>query len=145
MILILKKIAASTLVPDIEDFVGPAIKGGFLRKSGRIESVIIQKLERGGKKDFEYNALVRIEPSSAAKRAIKMLNRKSLNGKHINVAEFHLRLRGNDRRVGRYKKLDDRRRADRRRLNLVVVDVTEQRKTAQIDQTRFGWSSDITL
>lgn len=41
MIVILKRISATTRVHDIESFIEPVLQGGFLKKTGRIESLKI--------------------------------------------------------------------------------------------------------
>lgn len=145
MILILKKISPSTIVPDIESFIHPALEGGFWKKKGKIESVKIQMIEQLGSDKVEYNALVSVEPDTVGERVIKMLNRKPINGKYINVSEFHFRHRDNERRTSRYSKANDRRNADRRRSSLEIKDVTDQRKTPLVDHSRVGWSTDVTL
>ncbi|MDD2760254.1 MAG: hypothetical protein PHH11_08155 [Methylomonas sp.] len=133
MILILKKISEKTRVPDIENFIAPVLKGGFLKKTGRIESLRIQTIRQAGDSHVEYQAIVDVTPDPVAKRIIKLLNRKCLNGKHINIAEYHFRHFSNDRRHGRYKPPHDRRIADRRRKQVEIVDITAERKGARID------------
>ena len=145
MILILKRISHSTLVPDIEVFILPALKGGLFAKSGHLEKISIQMLRAANCEAAEFNALVRIEPDAAAKRVIKQLHRKPLNGKPINIAEYYLRLRDNDRRGSGQKPLTDRRRKDRRRSDLQLTDITAERKTLANSQTIKGWETDITL
>ena len=140
MILILKRITENTRVPDIEDFLRPVLQGGFLRKTGRIESLKIQLHKVGDKK--EYHALVSIEPSVVAQRVIKQLNRKMLCGKAINIAEFHFRHFSNDRRQSRYRPLHDRRKADRRRKGVEIHDITVTRSGVNIDYDLFGLRSD---
>lgn len=145
MILILKRISHSTLVPDIEVFILPALKGGLFTKSGRLEKISIQMLRAANSDAAEFNALVRVVPDAVAKRVIKQLNRKPLNGKPINIAEYYLRLRDNDRRGSSQKPPTDRRRQDRRRADLQLTDITAQRKTLTATQPVKGWETDITL
>lgn len=145
MNLILKKISPSTLVPDIEVFVAPALKGGLFTKPGKVENITIQALKESQIAKSEFNALVRVQPHVVGKRIIKLLNRKPLNGKPINISEFHFRLRANDRRIKGNQHSDDRRRRDRRRMGLDIVDVTEQRKIAPNAKVVQGWNTDITL
>jgi len=132
MILILKRIDRETRVADIEDFLAPALKGGFLRKSGRLDSVAIQKHSQAGGVYSEYHAIVRIEPERVAKRVIKRLNRKRLIGKPINIAEFHFRSYTNDRE-GRYQTLSGQRSACRRRKDMEIVDITAKRQGLRLD------------
>lgn len=145
MILILKRISESTLVPDIESFISPALKGGLFTKSGNLVKISIQMLTAANSDKAEFNALVRIEPDAVAKRIIKQLNRKPLNGKPINISEYYLRLRDNDRRGNNYRQSNDRRHKDRRRLDLQLTDITTQRKTFVAPQAIKGWETDITL
>lgn len=145
MILILKRISYSTLVPDIESFISPALKGGLFAKSGNLVKISIQMLTAANLDQAEFNALIRVEPDAVAKRIIKQLNRKQLNGKPINISEYSLRLRGNDRRDSGHRQANDRRRKDRRRVDLQLTDITDQRKTFAIPQTIKGWETDITL
>jgi len=122
MIIILKHIPANTLRKDIEDFVKPALKGGLLRKSGRIEriSMLVQKVP--GMSGFEHHALVEITPESIARKAIHKLNGKRLKNKNINVNEYQTRLWHNDPRINRepIEETLNKRKGDRRRRNLEV-------------------------
>lgn len=146
MILILKRINPTTLVPDIESFIKPALTGGLFVRSGNLEKINIQMLQAANHDQQEFNALVRVEPDAAGKRVIKQLNRKPLKGKPINISEYFLRFRENDRRNKQLNKHDDRRRQDRRRSDLEVVDITGQRKTEAMEHnTVKGWGTDITL
>ena len=130
--LILKRISETTRVPDIEEFIAQALRGGFLKKAGRMESVVIQMHHQPGTAHREYHAIISVEPDVAAKRVVKLLNRKRLNGKPINIAELHLRHHSNDRH-GHYQTLHDRLAACRRRKDIEIVDITAERKGARID------------
>lgn len=145
MILILKRISPTTIIPDIERFFEPCIKGGLLQRTGRIHSIKIHLLIHPHSEKQEFNALVEVEPDSVARRVMKQLNRKPLNGKHINIEEYHFRSRHNDRRVSRYQNLLDRRRNDRRRIGMEVRDITAHKKTHLDPRAKAGWSTDITL
>jgi len=122
MIIILKNIPANTQTKEIEEFIWPAVKGGFLSKSGEIESIQIK-----GQRDIqlnltEFHALVRIEPNAVAVRVIKKLNRKPFKGKHTAIDEFHHRNWHNDRRTDAQQTVKDRRHADRRRSHLEMIE-----------------------
>ncbi len=137
MNVILKRIGETTTVPDIEGFIEPALRGGLLKRPGRIERLRIERLQQPGSSHVEYDAVVRIESDAVAQRVIKTLNRKRCNGKLIDVCEYHLRHREDDRRIGRYRplkgnRLEDRRVGDRRRWNLEITDITEERKKPKI-------------
>lgn len=117
MIIILKNIPANTEDEQIEDFIQPALNGGFLSKNGYIEDILILALNDRKTHRVEYYGLVRITPDSVAKRVIKKLNRKKISGKHINVSDYRIRHWQNDPRINRAKidKLLDKRRGERRR------------------------------
>lgn len=145
MILILKRISPSTLLPDIELFISPVLKGGLFSKSGNLAKISIQMLQPANLDQPEFNALVRVEPDVVAQRVIKRLNRKLLKGKPINVAEYCLRQRDNDRRNKSVNLANDRRRRERRRLDLKIIDITRQQDIAERPQPTKGWDTDITL
>lgn len=128
MILILKRLGEATKIADIENFLEPALRGSLFKKAGWIESLTIQKIETSDQKEAEYHAIVDIRPDSAAKRAIKTLNRKQCKGKRINVAQYFLRYKLNDRRLNnQHNTQHNLRKGERRRSNLQVSDVTKQK------------------
>lgn len=127
MILILKKISNTTRIHHIEDFITPALAGGFLKKSGQIESLTIKKIDFREQGLAEHNAIIDIKPDVVAKRVVTLLNRKRCNGKCINIAEYVIRYRHNDRRSVCQPFIHDLRKADRRRLNMRVIDITQER------------------
>jgi hypothetical protein len=118
MIIILKKIPANTTERQVEAFVSPVLKGGMFSASGQIENISFWRYEIVQTETFEYYALVDVEPDSVAKRVIKQLDKKAINGKHVALQEYHARHWSNDRRV--FKSVIERgssnkRKADRRR------------------------------
>ena len=145
MILILKRISPSVMPTDIESFITPALKGGLFSKSGTLEKISIKMLQAANADKPEFNALVRVEPDTVGQRIIKQLNRKALKGKPINVAKYYLRQQDNDRRSSRVNLPNDRRKKERRRLNLNVIDLTRQQKAADRTQQVKSWNTDITL
>jgi hypothetical protein len=132
-------------VLDIESFLQPILKGGLFIKSGNLEKINIQKLQPANQDKPEFNALVRVEPDGVGQRVIKQLNRKPLNGKPINISEYFLRFCENDRRNRQINKHNDRRRHDRRRSGLQIVDITGQGKSDDTHRNINGWGTDITL
>lgn len=136
VIIILKNIPGHTEKQQIEDFISPAIKGGLLRKSGSIDKIAIQLQKDSVKHTVEYHALVTITPDSAAIKAIKKLNKKRINGRHILVAEYHIRTWHNDPRINREPNHEvvEQRKGDRRRRNLETQLKAEQRATHQLFQ-----------
>lgn len=145
MVLILKRISPTTVVPDIESFFRPHIRGGLLNRSGVISSIKIHMLKPPNSDKMEFNALVEVEPDAVARRVMRQLNRKPLNGKHINIVEYHFRNRANDRRVSRYQNLLDRRNTDRRRIGMEVRDVTAHKMKHIDERAKTGWTTDVTL
>ncbi|MGR9116166.1 MAG: RNA recognition motif domain-containing protein [Gammaproteobacteria bacterium] len=128
MIVFLRRIPAGTKKYEISAFLDQALNGGLFTKSGRIDDIQILKLRDKWSNSVEYHGLVRIEPEAAAKRVIKMLNRKPINGKPINVREYFLRNWHNDRRLRMNHfeaEIQERRKSDRRRNHLEIerVDV----------------------
>ncbi|MEQ1530279.1 MAG: RNA-binding protein [Methylococcales bacterium] len=127
MIIIIKNIPASTTEEDLEEFITPALKGGWLSKNGVIETISIKAQKDTTSNTFKYNGLIRIMPDSVAERVIKRLNRKRVNGRHILVTEFHIRNWHNDPRISRHQineELQDNRKIDRRR-RYVEIDLDE--------------------
>ncbi len=124
MIIVLKKIAKTTKKYEIEAFIEPALKGGLLKSSGYIESISIRVVKDTKLDILEYYGLVKISPDSAAKRVIKKLSGKELNGQQIGVSQFFVRDGRNDRRTNFRvsAKFLDKRKGDRRRPYLEKVE-----------------------
>ena len=132
MHIILVRIPADTTPHDIADFLEPALKRSFFVRKGIIEKIEIQIFHDSWINAKEYHGLVKIEPDTAARRVIKKLNRKAINGKHIAVREYHIRNWHNDPRLRHTPfnlKFSDRRKADRRRTHLQVLTEDEVRFT----------------
>ena len=124
MFVILKRIHDQVRANDIHFFLEPALQGGFFKKTGHIQSIKIEMIQDKDANKTEINALVDVEPDAVAQRVIKNLNRKSCNGKPINIAEYFYRYHGNDPRQSVFEPEINRRKADRRRKNLQVTDIT---------------------
>jgi hypothetical protein len=125
VIIIIKNIPANTSEEDIEEFISPALKGGWLSKNGAIESISIKAQKDTLLNIIKYHGLVRIMPDSVGERVIKQLNRKRINGRNILVNEYHIRNWHNDPRISRHQlneELPDQRKADRRR-RYVEIDI----------------------
>ena len=121
MIIILKKIPFNTTEIQIENFLETAVKGGLLSKSGYIDNISFLAKKQIETDKIEYHGLVTILPDSIAKRAIKKLNGKMLNGKYIVIAEYKNRSWHNDQRVNPIIKIEsDRRKGDRRLKSIEV-------------------------
>lgn len=125
MNLILKRVNENIDVSDIKLFLQPALKGGVFKKTGKIDSIKIQMLQEIGSEKTEYHSLVVVYPDEVALRVIKILNRKPCNGKPINISEYVIRQAINDRRQDQGQIALNRRKADRRRNNVQIHDVTE--------------------
>lgn len=124
MILIIKKINATTRVAQIEEFLAPALKGGLLKRKGVLERLEIKMFRHPDLASPEYHAIIKIEPDAVARRVIQRLNRKICDGKPVNICEYHVRYRTNDRREVMQSTRNDRRVIDRRRKNIDITDVT---------------------
>jgi len=83
MVIILRRIPKNTNEEDVLEFLEPALKGSFFKKSGHIESIQKLVLKDTEKKTIEFHVLVAIDSESAANRVIKMLNRKLFKNKPI--------------------------------------------------------------
>ncbi len=124
MILFLRKIPTDTTRTDIVEFLDPVLKGGFLQSKGHIENIELIILKDEDSKTVEHHALVTIDSESAGKRAIKKLNRKALNGKHIMIHEYVFRSWQNDPREndGEWnEELQNKRKHSRRRDHLTRI------------------------
>lgn len=126
MVIILSKIPAGTQKQDIADYVHPVLRGSFCLKKGSIRAIHMLALKDKRLNQFDYYALVRIEPDAAAELAIKKLNKKPLKGKQIAVREYtYKRIWHNDRRTNDAVCMlagKDRRRFHRRRDHLENID-----------------------
>ena len=124
MIVFFRRIPADTRKRDVVEFIGPALKGGVLQKSGRIEDIKILVFKDTQTKILEYHCLVTIDSDTVANRVIKKLNRKAFKGKYIAVREYFHRSWHNDSRVNMQEwneELANKRQTDRRRPRLEVV------------------------
>ncbi|MFI3184803.1 MAG: hypothetical protein QX198_02345 [Methylococcaceae bacterium] len=121
MMIILKNIPANTGNQKIEDFIRPAVNGGLLNKSARIENISI--LEKNTHADkIEYHGVVRITPDSAVKRIIKRLNGQRISGRRVSVTEYQTRSWHNDPRIslGQLNGSSDKRQCERRQQYVEV-------------------------
>ncbi|MGZ8153377.1 MAG: hypothetical protein ACXW0Q_12200 [Methylovulum sp.] len=133
MVIILKNILGTTRKQDIENFIAPVLKGGFLRRSGRLINVSIVAYRDIKLNVLIYHGLVDINPDSVAERVIKKLNRKAIKGKYIGINEYHIRNWRNDPRSHARKMsnpLKDKRICDRRNLNLEIEEAVVQEFTS---------------
>ncbi len=121
MLIILKNIPANANNIKIEEFIRPAVKGGLFSKSGYIKNISIIV-----KKDIKthitkHHGVVTIEPDFVAKRTIKKLNGKRMNGRCVAITEYVNRSWHNDPRMNPIvKKYHDNRKHDRRCQSVYV-------------------------
>lgn len=132
MMIILKNIPANTGNQKIEDFIRPAVDGGFLTKSGHIESISILEKNNGTDK-IEYHGLVKISPDSAVNRIINKLNGKRISGRRVIVSEYQHRSWQNDPRIsqGQINYFSDKRQVDRRQ-HYVEVQLKVERDISEL-------------
>lgn len=125
MIIFLRRIPGNTKKHEIIDFINPILKGGLFQKSGHIEQIKILVLKNTQNNILEFHGLVTIDSEQVGKRIIKKLNRKYFKDKPIAVREYHHRTWHNDPRINMHEQneeLVNRRRSDRRRARLEVVE-----------------------
>jgi hypothetical protein len=140
MIMILKRINDNINVADIRVFLEPALAGGLFKSAGYVKNLQILKFLTNDAKISECHAILRIDPDRVAKRVIKQLNRKPFLGKPINVVRYFVRDVYNDPRKSRYQIANNRRKADRRRANLKVIDITSDCRWQRVEPTReINW------
>ncbi len=127
MLILILRIPRDTNKYDLIKFLEPVIKGGLFSKPGNIESIDIMVHENSNIETSPRHALIRIEPDAAARRVVAKLNKKLLNGKHVNVREFYLRSWHNDPRNKSLHNaaaiFKERRTGERRKNKLTVIDV----------------------
>lgn len=124
MVIILRRIPASTRNSEIVSYLQPVLKGGLFHADGQIENVRILTLKDTSRQTIEHHGLVTIDSDAAAKRVIKQLNRKPFKDKTIIVREYFHRSWHNDPRVnmGQWnEELENKRKGSRRRARLQVV------------------------
>ena len=124
MLIFLANIPKNTTKRDIIDFLNPVIKNGLFPKKGIIESLEILIYEDSNSTTSPHFGLVRIEPDSAANRAIKKLNKTPLKGKRITVREYCVRSWRNDPRAktqNLWGNFQNRRRGERRQNKLMLL------------------------
>jgi hypothetical protein len=116
MVIILKNIPAKTKKREIKDFITPAVKGSWLRRSGQIQSIFVLSQKNIQTHTIQNHILVEIFPDLVAERVIKALNRKTIAGQYIAVCEYKIRNWRNDPRINKSvcKIIKDRRIGDRR-------------------------------
>lgn len=127
MLVLFRNIPLNTQKLDLELYIAPALKCGLadiFQRQGNVLEINIVRLQDQDLNTLEAHGLVRIEPDKAALRVIRRLNRKSINGRRINVRKYLNRSWHNDLRVkvgNLPSELKNRRKQDRRRKNLIAV------------------------
>lgn len=133
MLIFLARIQPNTSKRDIVDFISPVLKGGLFAPKGVLKNIEIMVLRDSRTNVIENHAIVQVEPDKAALRVVNKLNRKKLNGKPINVRQYHIQNRENDPRLkNRYPapKFKEKRLSERRRDSLERL---EQQDTVKFE------------
>ena len=128
MLIFLARIQPNTTKRDIVDFISPVLKGGLFAPKGILKNIEIMVLRDSRTNATENHAIVKVEPDKAALKVIRKLNRKKLNGKPINVRQYHIQQRENDVRLkNRYPapKFKEKRLGERRRDSLERLEKQE--------------------
>lgn len=119
MNIFLRRIPANTQHAEISEFVGPALKNGLFNKSGQILNIEILALRDTRLDSIEYHGLVTLDSEWSAKRAIKNLKNRRLNGRYVLVRPYYHRSWDNDHRQQQTHADDaaflEKRHGDRRR------------------------------
>lgn len=124
MNIFLRRIPANTKHAEISEFVAPALKSGFFRKSGRILNVEILALQDTRVGTIEYHGLVTLDSEVAVQNAVRGLKNRRLNGRMVVVRPYYHRSWYNDPRQKQgsaSEKYIEKRKGDRRRGRYLQV------------------------
>lgn len=142
MIIFLRKIPAGTKLSELTDFVTPALKGGWFRKSGRIINVEILTLHDIRLNTYEFHGLVTVEPDAMGFKAIKRLKGRRFKDKLIIVRQYFQRSWKNDHRLHSLQADSDiaeKRKMNRRRgKDLEIVKDISEKFSSEGDFFRKG-------
>lgn len=137
MNIFLRRIPANTKHVEISEFVSPALKSGFFRKSGRILNVEILALQDSRIGTIEYHGLVTLDSEVAVQNAVRGLKNRRLNGRMVVVRPYFHRSWYNDPRQQQNlanEKYLEKRKGDRRRgRNLQVIKNVSDRFNSEDD------------
>lgn len=88
MKVILKYVPKNITYKQIFHFVKPTLDGGLFIKFGKIKDVSVLAHKDGLSQAVDFHVILDIQPDEVAKRVVKKLHRKKLNGQHIDVMEY---------------------------------------------------------
>jgi hypothetical protein len=126
MIILFTNIPNDSYYSDISNIVEPVIKGGLFKAKGAINAIEIIALKENDTDTPEFQALVNIEPETAALRVIQKLHRMQVRGCRIMVREYIIRNEENDKRnktTNMGWSFGDRRKNSCRRRDLKVYKI----------------------
>lgn len=133
MFVIIKNLHQNTTIDDLEKFVAPAISGRFFQRKGSIKALKIIELTTRKGSSVERHGIVRVDSDSTKKRLVKFLNNRSINKVSYAVDEYVIRHWSADHRSNGLsvsslakKQIPDRRKSDRRRSSLRMVEVCQK-------------------
>ena len=86
MKIILKYVPKNTTYQQIFHFLKPTLAGGLFIKLGEIKGVLVFVHKHGFSQAVDFHVILDIQPDEVAKRVVKKLHRKKLNGQHKCVA-----------------------------------------------------------
>lgn len=137
MNIFLRRIPANTRHIEISEFVAPALKSGFFRKSGRIVDVEILALQDTRIGTIEYHGLVTLDSELTVQRVIKGLKNRRFNGRMVVVRPYYHRSWYNDPRQNQVAipaEFIEKRKGDRRRgKHLQVIKNVSDRFNSEDD------------
>lgn len=122
MFIIVKHIHASVAIDDLEQFVRPALKGGWWQKPAELKSIRIIGLVDLSDLLVERHVLMRITPHSEKNRVIKVLNNREIALQNYQVAEYILRHWRNNNQPNNARRAGN----ERRRLHLKLHNLHEK-------------------
>jgi hypothetical protein len=88
MKVILKYAPKNTTYNQIFHFLKPTLDGGLFIKFGKIKDVSVLAHKDRLSQAVDFHVILDIQPDEVAKRVVKKLHRKKLNGQHIDVMEY---------------------------------------------------------
>lgn len=126
MLIIIKNLPKDVDKHLLESLIKTTVADAFWFGKGEVKDVHIIQAESRKGSVVEYHCIAMIEPESAAKRVIRVLNAKLFLGIRLRVGEYVVRCWNNDRRQAekilpgtRQERTADR----RRRLRLISRDL----------------------
>ena len=135
MKIILKYVPKNTTYQQIFHFLKPTLAGGLFIKLGEIKGVLVFVHKHRFSQAVDFHVILDIQPDEVAKRVVKKLHRKKLNGQYIDVMEYI------ERSIYNFNSIYT---AGSKYLNLDHRNSTRRFKLIKIEQLRdFIWTENV--